>query len=67
MLTNPKSLRFIILALIGLGYIASIISGSQAFQSCFIDRQHANAYIALFEGDNIVVTSLLKVRLQLSQ
>ena len=65
MLRNSKSLGFIILALIGLGYIAWIISGSKAFQSCFIDREHANAYIALSESDNLVLTSLLRVRLNI--
>jgi hypothetical protein len=51
--------------LIGLGYIAWIISGSQTFQSCFIDREHSNGYIALSGGDYLVLTSLLRVRLNI--
>jgi hypothetical protein len=65
MLRNWRSLGLIILALIGLGYIGWIISGSQSFQSCFIDREHANSYIALSESDNLVLTSLLRVRLNI--
>jgi len=65
MLRNGRSLGLIILALIGLGYIGWIISGSQSFQSCFIDREHANSYIALSESDNLVLTSLLRVRLNI--
>jgi hypothetical protein len=65
MLTNPRSLGLIVLALIGLGYIAWIISESQTFQSCFIDREHSNAYIQLFESDVPVRASLLRVRLNI--
>jgi hypothetical protein len=62
MLRNRKSLGFVILVLIGLAYIVWVISGSQTFQSCFHDREHASAYIALF-SDDILTTSILRVRL----
>jgi hypothetical protein len=65
MLRNPKSLGVIVLAAIGLGYVAWIISGSQTFQSCFIDREHSNAYISLSESDFPVRASLLRVRLNI--
>jgi hypothetical protein len=65
MLRNPKALGLIVLALICLGYIAWIISGSQTFQSCFIDREHSSAYIALSESDFPVRASLLRVRLNI--
>jgi hypothetical protein len=65
MLRNSKSLGILVLASIGLGYIAWIISGSQTFQSCFIDREHSNAYISLSDSDLPVRTSLLRVRLNI--
>jgi hypothetical protein len=65
MLRHPKSLGLIALTVIGLGYIAWIISGSSTFQSCFVDREHSNAYTSLSESDFSVRASLLRVRLNI--
>jgi hypothetical protein len=63
MLRNRKSLGFVILALIGLAYVVWVIRGSQTFQSCFQDREHASAYIALYESDDVFLASMLRIRL----
>jgi hypothetical protein len=63
MLRNRKSLGLVILVLIGLAYIVWVISGSQTFGSCFHDREQASAYLALYESDDAVLKSILRVRL----
>lgn len=43
--------------------IAGIVSGSQAFQSCFQEQKHADTYKALYESINIILKSIIRLRL----
>jgi hypothetical protein len=63
MLRKLQSLGFAILALMALPFIVWVISGSSEFQSCFHDQEHSNTYKALYESNNDILKSVLRVRL----
>jgi hypothetical protein len=63
MLKASPALRLAIFVLLALILFAWVVSGSQAFQSCFHENKNTESYRGLYESENVIGKSIIRLRL----
>jgi hypothetical protein len=58
-----KNITISLLILLGLLFVAWVISGSQSFKTCFRNNENAQTYSALQEDINVVTKAVIRIRL----
>jgi hypothetical protein len=63
LMAGPRLIGLIGFVLTALILVAWVVSGSQAFQSCFQDNKYTDNYRALYESVDIITKSIIRLRL----